>query len=60
MVSKVVAVPKAAVSNRSKTHNLFDHLIGAGEQGRREDFEAERFGGLEIDGEPVLRGSLHW
>jgi len=29
-----------------------------GQAGSR-DFEAERFGGLEIDGEPVLRGSLN-
>ena len=41
-------VPKAAVSNRSKADNLFDHLVGAGEQGRR-DFEAERFGSLVIN-----------
>src|SRR5262249_62204843 len=36
----VAQVPKAAVSNRSKTVALFDHLIGAGEQ-RRWHFEAE-------------------
>jgi hypothetical protein len=41
-------VPKAAVSNRSKADNLFDHLVGAGEQ-RRRHVEAERLGGLEVD-----------
>jgi hypothetical protein len=28
-------VPEPAVSNRSKSSPLFDHLIGAGEQCRR-------------------------
>jgi hypothetical protein len=28
-------VPKAAVSNRSKADNLFDHPVGAGEQRQR-------------------------
>jgi hypothetical protein len=28
----VPEVPKTAVSNRSKAHNLFDHLVGAGKQ----------------------------
>jgi hypothetical protein len=47
---------KAAVSNRSKAENLFDHLVGAGEQGRR-DFEAERFGGLELMASPYFVGA---
>jgi hypothetical protein len=35
----------------------FDHLVGAGEE-RRRQFEAERIGGLEIDGKLELRWSL--
>jgi hypothetical protein len=38
--------------------SLFDHLVGAGEQ-RRRHFEAERFGGFEIDGQVDFRGLLH-
>jgi hypothetical protein len=41
-------VPKAAVSNRSKADNLFDHLVGAGEQHRR-NLKAERLGSFEVD-----------
>jgi hypothetical protein len=51
-------VPKAAVSNRSKATSLFDDLIGAGEQ-RRRDFEAERFRRLEIDDKLIFRRRLH-
>ena len=56
--ARVRSVTKPAANNRSKADNLFDHVVGTGEQGRR-DFEAEHFCGLEIDGEPILRGSLH-
>jgi hypothetical protein len=45
----VCFVPNSGLMHRSKP-SLFDHLIGAGKQ-RWRDFEAERFGRLQIDDE---------
>ena len=51
-------MPIAAVSNRSKADDLFDHLVGAADQ-RRRYFEPERLGGFEIDHRLVLGRRLH-
>jgi hypothetical protein len=44
-------------ANRPQTL-LFDHLVGAREQGRR-DFEVERLRGLEINHQGALGRRLH-
>ena len=41
-----------------KLDGLFDHLVGAGEH-RRWNFEAKRFGGLEVEHKIGLGRRLH-
>jgi hypothetical protein len=55
-------VPQAAMSRCSnlpgQTSELFDHLVGAGEQ-RGRHLDAECFRSLEIDPQVVFHRSLH-
>src|SRR6516162_2392789 len=50
-------VPIVDLSRCSKLSDLLDHLVGAGEQ-RRRDIEAERSGGLMVEDQFEFRG-LH-
>src|SRR5262249_9637143 len=52
---EVREVPQPVVSRYST--ELFDHLVGARQQHRR-NFEAERLGGLEIDHQLEFRGLI--
>ena len=47
------------LSAQKEQKRLFDYLVGAGEQLRRQ-VEAERFGSLHIDHELVFGRRLHW
>jgi hypothetical protein len=54
----VSCVPLAAVSNRSKSSALLDHLVGEREQPVR-NLEAEGLGSLEVDYQLIFRRLLH-
>src|SRR5262249_59417032 len=44
----VAQVPEPAVSNRSRTASLLDHLVGAGEH-RRRQLDAKSLSGFEVE-----------
>jgi hypothetical protein len=52
------ARPGTSGSSQQRTWRLFDHLVGAGWQSRR-DFEIESLGGLQIDDQLIPAGSLN-
>src|SRR5262245_29055743 len=54
----VAQVPEPAVSNRSRTASLLDHLVGAGDQ-RRWHLQTERLCSLKIDHQLVFGRRLH-
>src|SRR5262245_13289444 len=49
----------SAKGQKRTLHSLFDHLVGSGEQ-RRRNGKAKRLRGLEVDGQLVFGRRLDW